>query len=55
MITEELELSVETVPGAKGEFTVLFQGNVIAKKDEGFPGVQSVIKLLQQKLDIRDS
>ena len=55
MIIEKLGLSVETVPGDKGEFTVLYEGNVIAKKETEFPGPQGVINLLQQKLDIRDS
>jgi len=55
MINEKLGLSVDTVPGEKGEFTVLYDGIVIAKKENEFPGPQGVIDLLQQKLDIKDS
>ena len=51
MIQEHCGLTVEICLGDVGEFTVLYQEEVIAQKETDFPGFASVVELLQQKLD----
>ena len=49
-IKDTCGLDAKLFPGARGEFTVKYNGEIIAKKDGFFPPVPEILKTLSNKM-----
>jgi predicted Rdx family selenoprotein len=55
LITEQCPIEIQLLPGGKGEFTVWYDDDIIAKKDGTFPSIPEIVATIVQRYNANNA